>query len=193
MAASSLKSTRLPADAFHRKLPPFVNWVYTHPILTPPPDRHRRPDKYLFQLRHHTRGVRGESDFKSAQGQQDGRWLHVTSRLSTKPRQQPHTYPPHPTSYDPFQVQRYEGGFTLFGPHTLAAYIQTITNLATQLVTRAPPAAVTVTPPDLGPRQVSLLADALLDTVPWVSRFGEVVVDAGGVYRPGEKVEVTFR
>lgn len=91
------------------------------------------------------------------------------------------------------QVQRYEGGFTLFGPHTLGAYIQTMTDLAQGMLSRAPPKEPSARPPDLMSRQISLLMPVLIDTVPFGCKYGDAVVDAGGVYRPGEVVEVTFR
>jgi hypothetical protein len=34
------------------------------------------------------------------------------------------TYSSYVTTWEEYQAQRYEGGFTLFGPHTLDAYIQ---------------------------------------------------------------------
>jgi hypothetical protein len=57
----------------------------------------------------------------------------------------------------------------------------------------APPAAPAVTPPDLSSRQISLLAPPVLDTVPPGAAFGDAVADVAGVYRRGDKVEVTFR
>jgi len=66
-------------------------------------------------------------------------------------------------------------------------------DLTHQLLNNAPPPPPTIRPPDLSSSQVCLLAPPLLDTVPLVSNFGDVVVNVGGVYRPGERVDVTFR
>ena len=37
------------------------------------------------------------------------------------------------TTFEEYQEQRYEGGSTLYGPHTLAAYLQIFDDLATKL------------------------------------------------------------
>src|SRR5687768_3832372 len=44
------------------------------------------------------------------------------------------TYSSYVTTWEEYQVQRYEGGFTLFGPHTLDAYIQEFRSLASAMV-----------------------------------------------------------
>jgi hypothetical protein len=40
------------------------------------------------------------------------------------------TYASYITTWEEYQVQRYEGAFTLYGPHTLDAYIQTAVQMA---------------------------------------------------------------
>jgi neutral ceramidase len=39
------------------------------------------------------------------------------------------TYSSYITTWEEYQVQRYEGASTLYGPHTLDAYIQTVLEL----------------------------------------------------------------
>lgn len=90
-------------------------------------------------------------------------------------------------------MQRYEGGFTLYGPKTLEAYVQTMVGLAEEMASGAAPPPPVATPPDLLPRQFSLLAPPGPDGVPPGAAFGEAVVDAAGAYRRGEVVEVSFR
>lgn len=62
-------------------------------------------------------------------------------------------------------MQRYEGASTIFGPHTLDAYIQEFRRLAADMAagrtSDAGPA-----PPDLVPRQWSLLPPVVIDSVP---------------------------
>lgn len=38
------------------------------------------------------------------------------------------------TTYEEYQVQRYEGGSTIYGPHTLSAYIDIFKKLAQAIV-----------------------------------------------------------
>ncbi|KAI8469411.1 MAG: Neutral/alkaline nonlysosomal ceramidase [Monoraphidium minutum] len=118
------------------------------------------------------------------------------------------TYSSYITTQEEYAVQRYEGGFTLFGPHTLDAYIQTLTGarsrprprplprhacLAKDIIAGAPIPPPAVTPPDLSSRQISLLPPVVPDMVPLSTNFGDVVADVAGAYRPGQTVEVTFR
>lgn len=42
------------------------------------------------------------------------------------------------TTYEEYQVQRYEGASTLYGPHTLDAYLQEFSALATALASGSP-------------------------------------------------------
>jgi len=58
-------------------------------------------------------------------------------------------YSSYVTTFEEFQVQRYEGGSTLYGPHTLDAYIQEFTKLAKSMVSgdKKPPSS-DIKPPD---------------------------------------------
>ncbi|GFY83725.1 fructokinase-like 1 [Actinidia rufa] len=66
------------------------------------------------------------------------------------------TYSQYVTTFEEYQVQRYEGASTLYGPHTLDAYIQEFRKLAAALLggqaVEAGPQ-----PPDLLDKQISLL------------------------------------
>lgn len=102
------------------------------------------------------------------------------------------TYSSYITTYEEYHVQRYEGASTLYGPHTLDAYIQTALRLCEAMIA-GEPVVSDVSPPDLESRQISLLAPVIRDSVPFGSHFGDVVADVEGVYKPGQLVEVTFR
>ncbi|PNH01132.1 Neutral ceramidase, partial [Tetrabaena socialis] len=95
------------------------------------------------------------------------------------------TYSSYITTWEEYQVQRYEGASTLYGPHTLDAYIQEFLRLADAMIDGR-----SVTSES---RQVSLLAPVVLDWVPLGSHFGQVVEQARTSYLPGETVQVTFR
>ncbi|KDD74656.1 neutral/alkaline non-lysosomal ceramidase, partial [Helicosporidium sp. ATCC 50920] len=86
------------------------------------------------------------------------------------------TYASYVTTFEEYAQQRYEGGFTLFGPSTLDAYIQEFKALARAMVdgTETPPGPA---PPDLVPRQWSLLPPVVVDAPGWGTPFGGVLED----------------
>lgn len=102
------------------------------------------------------------------------------------------TYSSYITTYEEYQVQRYEGGFTLFGPHTLDAYIQEFSRLADCMVG---PSICTAgpLPPNLLNKQWSLVPGVLVDAVPFGHDFGDVSIDLQGqTYHPGDVAEAEF-
>eukprot|EP00494_Astrolonche_serrata_P020122 UN20339 len=48
-------------------------------------------------------------------------------------------------------------------------------------------------PPDLSSKQIELLPPVIMDTVPFGSKFGDVLTDASSVYSPGQTVVIKFR
>jgi len=95
------------------------------------------------------------------------------------------------TTREEYATQQYEGGHTLFGPWTLAAYQQEFTRLARALRDDKPV--------DAGPEPIdmrgkvsatSLAAPA--DTLPEKATFGAVVDKAKRSYKAGDTVEVSF-
>ncbi|GIM09601.1 hypothetical protein Vretimale_13439 [Volvox reticuliferus] len=81
------------------------------------------------------------------------------------------TYSSYITTWEEYQVQRYEGASTLYGPHTLDAYIQEFLRLADAMIAGRPVTS-DVQPPDLELHQISLLAPVVLDWVPPTASFG---------------------
>jgi neutral ceramidase len=102
------------------------------------------------------------------------------------------TYASYATTYEEYQVQRYEGGSTLYGPHTTDAFIQTAVAMATAMV-KGEPVVSKVSPPDLEAQQISLFAPVLVDTAAIGEDFGSVLNDAKAGYRRGQEVQVEFR
>eukprot|EP00775_Hariotina_reticulata_P010279 gene10279-10438_t len=102
------------------------------------------------------------------------------------------TYSSYVTTYEEYQVQRYEGASTLYGPHTLDAYIQAAVQLAKAMLSGQ---AVTssVSPPNLEAQQISLLPPVLFDEVPAGTSFGDVVLQPLSTYVQGQAVEAVFR
>lgn len=102
------------------------------------------------------------------------------------------TYASYITTPEEYAAQRYEGGFTLYGQHTLDAYIQEFMRLAAAM------AAGEATPPGPQPpnqlaQQWSLVPPVVADGVPAGKRFGDVAEDvAAGSYGPGDTVAAVF-
>lgn len=103
------------------------------------------------------------------------------------------TYSQYITTFEEYQIQRYEGASTLYGPHTLAAYIQRFKTLASSLITgqtlQAGPQ-----PPDLLEKQISLLAPVVMDATPLGSKFGDLITDVpqSSTFNRGDLVSVSF-
>jgi neutral ceramidase len=97
------------------------------------------------------------------------------------------------TTFEEYQVQRYEGASTLFGPHTLAAYAQEFAALADDLKHAAQlPPHVVQEPPDYRGLVWSMVGPPGPDHAHLGKRFGDVVVDAEKLYRPLQSVVVRF-
>ncbi|KAJ8753902.1 hypothetical protein K2173_000156 [Erythroxylum novogranatense] len=103
------------------------------------------------------------------------------------------TYSQYVTTFEEYQVQRYEGASTLYGPHTLSAYIQEFKKLAAALLSGQPVNAGPQ-PPDLLDKQISLLAPVVLDATPLGVDFGDVKEDvpSNSTFKRGDVVSVTF-
>uniref|UniRef100_A0A8B9RR43 Neutral ceramidase n=1 Tax=Accipiter nisus TaxID=211598 RepID=A0A8B9RR43_9AVES len=97
------------------------------------------------------------------------------------------------TTYEEYQVQRYEAASTIYGPHTLSAYIQLYRGLARAIATntvqdlpRGPE------PPFFNIGNTTLLPPLTADRVPVNKTFGDVLQEARQQYRAREVAEVTF-
>ncbi|KAK6935781.1 Neutral/alkaline non-lysosomal ceramidase, N-terminal [Dillenia turbinata] len=103
------------------------------------------------------------------------------------------TYSQYVTTFEEYQVQRYEGASTLFGQHTLSAYIQEFKKLASALVTEkiVEPGPQ---PPDLLDKQISFLTPVVVDMTPPGVNFGDVSSDVpqNSTFTRGGMVSVTF-
>eukprot|EP01092_Planopodium_desertum_P014681 TRINITY_DN7499_c0_g1_i1.p1 TRINITY_DN7499_c0_g1~~TRINITY_DN7499_c0_g1_i1.p1 ORF type:complete len:496 (+),score=51.86 TRINITY_DN7499_c0_g1_i1:78-1490(+) len=95
------------------------------------------------------------------------------------------------TTFEEYQVQRYEAASTLFGPHTLEAYQQLYASLAKALATNTtvPPGP---TPPDLTNQTVSFQPDILYDIHPIDKPYGTVLQAPESSYSAGDVVTVSF-
>ncbi|XP_074519931.1 neutral ceramidase [Halichoeres trimaculatus] len=97
------------------------------------------------------------------------------------------------TTFEEYQVQRYEGASTIFGPHTLSAYLQKYRGLAKAIAQdKVSELPVGPQPPFFEKGLFNLLAAAPVDRKPENSSFGDVLEQVLPVYRQGDVVSVTF-
>ncbi|CAJ1960275.1 unnamed protein product [Sphenostylis stenocarpa] len=103
------------------------------------------------------------------------------------------TYSQYITTYEEYQVQRYEGASTLYGPHTLSAYIQEFKKLAEALINNEP-VEPGPQPPDLFEKQISLLPPVVVDATPLGVNFGDVCADVlqNSTFKSDDMVTASF-
>ncbi|XP_018423942.1 PREDICTED: neutral ceramidase-like [Nanorana parkeri] len=98
------------------------------------------------------------------------------------------------TTFEEYQAQRYEAASTIFGPHTLSAYLQLYRGLAKAIaentVGELPKGPQ---PPFFNESQLfTFLGAVLVDRAPGNTTFGDVLEEANHHYLPGEVASVTF-
>lgn len=97
-----------------------------------------------------------------------------------------------------YNVQRYEGASTLYGPHTLNAYISITTELLPHLSSAMPAPGLEAgpQPPIHTNSSLSFIRPVVFDSAGLFHSFGEVLNDVDGqeahVYRSGDIVKATF-
>ncbi|MEQ2291906.1 Neutral ceramidase, partial [Ameca splendens] len=97
------------------------------------------------------------------------------------------------TTYEEYQVQRYEGASTIYGPHTLTAYLHKYRELAKAIAQdRVSGLPAGPEPPFFTNNLFSLLAPAAVDGKPENTSFGDVLEQVLPLYRQGDVVSVTF-
>ncbi|ROT41198.1 Neutral/alkaline nonlysosomal ceramidase [Sodiomyces alkalinus F11] len=100
------------------------------------------------------------------------------------------------TTLEEYAVQRYEGASTLYGPHTLAAYINRTLHFLPSLGAAGdvvpPRHSGRPFPPDNSNRSLSFIPGVVYDRAPLFRHFGDVQEDAGAVYRHGDTIQATF-
>ncbi|KOS20212.1 Neutral ceramidase B [Escovopsis weberi] len=107
------------------------------------------------------------------------------------------TYAHYITTEEEYRVQRYEGASTLYGPHTLAAFIdrtKALLHLMGDNVTTGQAARdAGPLPPDNSKVSFNFVPGVIYDRHPWYRAFGDVAVDVDkSHYFPGEIATATF-
>lgn len=102
------------------------------------------------------------------------------------------TYSSYVTTYEEYQIQRYEAASNIFGPHALQAYIQVYSEMAQAMVDgKSYPKGTS--PPDVSTKQLSFLTPVVYD-MSFGRSFGSVLEDVPKQqYSHGDTVEATFR
>lgn len=101
-------------------------------------------------------------------------------------------YSSYVTTPEEYQIQRYEGASTAFGPHTLTIYMDqyqklTVALLKDERIDSGP------RPPYLDNAVISLTAGVIYDGTPLGRSFGSVIVEPELVYRVKNTVRTRFQ
>ncbi|PAP70471.1 neutral/alkaline ceramidase [Pseudomonas aeruginosa] len=100
-------------------------------------------------------------------------------------------YASYVTTREEYAAQEYEGGSTLYGPWTQAAYQQLFVDMAVALRERLPVETSAIAP-DLSCCQMNLQTGVVADD-PYIGKsFGDVLQQPRESYRIGDKVTVAF-
>ncbi|KAI1773443.1 Neutral/alkaline nonlysosomal ceramidase [Hypoxylon cercidicola] len=97
------------------------------------------------------------------------------------------------TTEEEYGIQRYEGASTLYGPHTLAAYINVslswIPYLRSSTRSRPP---MGPEPPNNSNRSLSFIPQVIRDSPPFFKKFGQVKQDVEEIYQKGAQISASF-
>ena len=93
-----------------------------------------------------------------------------------------------------YNIQRYEGASTLYGPHTLNAYINLTSSYLPYLSSTPPssPLPVGPLPPNNVNVSLSFITPVVYDTPPIFKSFGDVLVDVPSTASSGDTITATF-
>lgn len=100
-------------------------------------------------------------------------------------------YSSYATTREEYAGQEYEGASTHFGPYTLEGFQQEFRRLA-EAIANGTAVAQGVYPKDYKLTQLTLQPGVVYDSAPRGKKFGDILRDAAGSYKPGDIVEVEF-
>ncbi|TKY46563.1 Neutral ceramidase [Spatholobus suberectus] len=106
------------------------------------------------------------------------------------------TYSQYIATFEEYRHQRYEAASTLYGPHTLSAYIQEFKKLAQAMAKGENITVKGPSPPDLSSVQISLLLGPFGNSPPEGTKFGDIEEDIAfpkrGYFTKGDTPSATF-
>ncbi|XP_032795004.2 neutral ceramidase [Daphnia magna] len=95
------------------------------------------------------------------------------------------------TTFEEYQMQRYEAGSVLYGPHTLSAHLDQYKKL-TRSIFKDEDLESGPAPPFLLDSQISLVPGVVFDRPAFGHEFGDCIVQPYPFVRPNETVTATF-
>ncbi|XP_043667870.1 neutral ceramidase [Vespula pensylvanica] len=102
------------------------------------------------------------------------------------------TYSDYITTPEEYEIQRYEGASTIYGPHTLTIYLKLYQNLVMAAIQKRE-VKPGPNPPNLSlKKMISFLTPVLFDTAKWRQHFGDCVEQPESIVYPGDIVTVSF-
>ncbi|KAF2485244.1 ceramidase like protein [Neohortaea acidophila] len=99
------------------------------------------------------------------------------------------------TTPEEYSVQRYEGASTLYGPHTLNAYLNLTLTALPHLSTNTshlPPLAPGPSPPWLIEKALTFINPVIVDNAGFLRSFGDQVTAPSTAYTPGANISASF-
>lgn len=100
-------------------------------------------------------------------------------------------YTSYVTTPEEYEIQRYEGASTIYGPHTLSIYIHQFGKLLAAMLSNQP-ISPGPTPTDQDRKQISLVTKVYYDGHAYKSGFGYVLSQPKAFYVSGETVVASF-
>jgi neutral ceramidase len=94
-------------------------------------------------------------------------------------------------TFEEYQMQRYEAASTIYGPHTLSAYIQQFSLLTKAMLTNSA-VGDGPDPPLLIKGQISFNPPIVMDMPPFLRKMGECIREPYPRAYPGETIKATF-
>jgi len=101
------------------------------------------------------------------------------------------SYADYITTYEEYQVQRYEGASTIYGPYTLHAMMDIYNGMAEAMV-KNETVKKGEAPPNLKDKQIALNFPVIYDGTPFGKKFGGVVTQPKANYQKGEVAQAIF-
>nr|CAD7266880.1 unnamed protein product [Timema shepardi] len=101
------------------------------------------------------------------------------------------TYSSYITTKEEYDVQRYEGASTIFGPHTLQIYLQQYERLA-EAIAIGSPVDPGPDPPIFTKRLLSFITPVIFDSPKFRYGYGDVLLQPPREVTPGDKVMARF-
>lgn len=129
-------------------------------------------------------GRRLRSTLKSVAGANNSNVKVIVAGLSN-------SYSSYITTPEEYQIQRYEGASTIFGPYTLPIYLSQYEKLykaLSQQIQLDPGPS----PPDFSGRLITLVPPPLFDSAPWGQHFGRVKRQPTETTERGNEIDVEF-